>query len=65
MPGDFAGHANAFTYVILVTAIVFLAGTVGRWLAQGIGQPGIVNRLLSVVRSRTDKIIEVSRAARP
>lgn len=26
-PGDFAGHANAFTYVILVTAIVFLAGT--------------------------------------
>ena len=26
---------------------------------------GILNRLLSVVRSRTDKIIEVSRAARP
>ncbi len=45
MPGDFAGHANAFTYVILVTAIVFLAGTVGRWLAQGIGQPGIVGEI--------------------
>ena len=45
MPGEFAGHANAFTYVILITAAVLLAGTVGRWLAQKIGQPGIIGEI--------------------